>query len=100
MPRRSGFSEARKTGAPDRIPGAASAVKLGLSGQQHAVRGEARKEEPGSRCGVEEGAPNDLAVKLGEDSGKEEPVRCAHAGVRPGDRAEAASGRWRIDSGA
>lgn len=27
---------------------------------------------------MEEGAPKDLAVKLGEDSGKEEePVRCA-----------------------
>lgn len=31
-------------------------------------------------------------------SGKEEePVRCADAGVRPGDQAEAASRRWRME---
>lgn len=45
---------------------------------------------------MEEGAPKDLAVKLGEDSGKEEPVRSADAS----DRAEAASGRCGVDSGA
>lgn len=43
-------------------------------------------------CG-EGRSPNDLEVKLGEDSGKEEPVRCADASVRLGDHAEAASRR-------
>lgn len=32
---------------------------------------------------MEEGAPKDLAVKLGEDSGKEEPVRCAAPACDP-----------------
>lgn len=49
---------------------------------------------------MEEGAPKELAVQLGEESGKEEPVRGADAGVRPGDRGGGERAVWRIDSGA
>lgn len=55
MLHRSGLSEARKTGATDRIPGA-SVVKLRTE-PPAAVRGEDRKEESGSQCHVvKEGA--------------------------------------------
>lgn len=52
MRHRSGFSDARKTGAADRIPGA-SVVKLGLrSQQQQQFVVKIGKEESGSQCDV------------------------------------------------
>lgn len=51
MLRRSGFSEPRKRGAADRIPGTPVSGEARTE-EPAAARGEDRKEKSGSQCGL------------------------------------------------
>lgn len=74
-------------------------VKLGLSSQQQFVVKIGRRS-PAAGAVWRKAPPKDLAVKLGEDSRKEEPVRWATPAATRRPRGGGERAVWRIDSGA